>query len=728
MAHIVVYFIHPTGSPQTCLTVDDSITAEEALDELIRMGFLDPDPHGYHLIDTDGMPISPSKSFANAGVKDGARFRVVKEAEDELNLAEEEMDADKLDDSEDSIPLDSMEMGEYVEEDLGEIDLGDAEEISIDDELQDEDLSDEGPLDPEITTQELFGEELPTEEFTADAFPSDETSEVDVDQQVSLEGLSIEKKPAKATGVHERDTIDLISTGELSLEEDDEDILELTEDIPVEEVAVTGDSEISLSDSGPEGSQEELSVDMDFEDFDFEKTPPAPKPAPKPGPPPRAKGEEPAKAQQPGPGLKPVAGAAAAVAAGVAVAAVAKATVSGPTGLSPALPTAPVATHISITGQTQAPISIGMQDKLMVVVPPGVPLPCTRNGRVKLSPDGTATHLDFLEGAKKIGSVRLPERGKHRDRRIEPDLLLSITHKGDFLSIVMRAASLGFARDSTFTLSNWDVVGCSVFSPPVVIVGEVFLIQVFAHLLTQASAAEKLAKQFDGEAALRGQGVLTRDVARGSKLAFHLLMPDLSVEEPIEELVWRGDTASVNFEVRVPSKIRVGRVTGVVSVSLDGIPVGKIRFLVEVTGLADRVSGSPAKTENKAVTYENFFVSYASEDRPEVMKRVQMLPLLGQKFFQDILNLDPGDRWERKLYHLIDNSDAVLLFWSSNARKSEWVRRECRYAIEKKGLDSILPVVIEGPPSPLPWSEIDSLHFGDKILYYMGKTQHPCKT
>jgi hypothetical protein len=51
-----------------------------------------------------------------------------------------------------------------------------------------------------------------------------------------------------------------------------------------------------------------------------------------------------------------------------------------------------------------------------------------------------------------------------------------------------------------------------------------------------------------------------------------------------------------------------------------------------------------------------------------------------------------------------------LLFWSSAARESHWVREELRYALKRKGGDDlaapeILPVVIEGPPPPPPPEE-----------------------
>jgi hypothetical protein len=64
-----------------------------------------------------------------------------------------------------------------------------------------------------------------------------------------------------------------------------------------------------------------------------------------------------------------------------------------------------------------------------------------------------------------------------------------------------------------------------------------------------------------------------------------------------------------------------------------------------------------------------------------------------------------------------------LLFWSSAARRSNWVRKEIKYALDRKGPKDappeIVPVVIEGPPPPPPWPELENLHLADRLLYLM---------
>jgi hypothetical protein len=89
--------------------------------------------------------------------------------------------------------------------------------------------------------------------------------------------------------------------------------------------------------------------------------------------------------------------------------------------------------------------------------------------------------------------------------------------------------------------------------------------------------------------------------------------------------------------------------------------------------------------------------------------------------FQDILDLGPGERWEKALYREIDRCDVFLLFWSKAAAASEWVSKEIDYALARQGYDAdnppaIQPVPIEGPPIAPPPPRLAELHFNDALL------------
>jgi len=263
-----------------------------------------------------------------------------------------------------------------------------------------------------------------------------------------------------------------------------------------------------------------------------------------------------------------------------------------------------------------------------------------------------------------------------------------------------------------------DPVDCTVFAPRAVSPGAEFLLQVFAHTPKQADQASSLARQFDDEATARGYTSLETEVARGSKLFFHLQMPGAKIDAPVKSLVWQGRAASCQFRVKLPAGFRAKSLLGTVIVSEGDAPLGEISFKLKVQrGGAEEPSLTLPTGE--ARRFDLFFVSYASQDRPEVLKRLQGIARVGKRFFQDLLSLDPGDRWKQKLYKHIDECDAVLLFWSTHAKKSRWVMKECAYAIEKKGIERLLPVVIEGPPPVKPPKALADLHMNDWLLYIM---------
>ncbi|MFQ5810308.1 MAG: TIR domain-containing protein, partial [Armatimonadota bacterium] len=222
-----------------------------------------------------------------------------------------------------------------------------------------------------------------------------------------------------------------------------------------------------------------------------------------------------------------------------------------------------------------------------------------------------------------------------------------------------------------------DPVDCTVFAPPTAYPDATLFIQVFAHIPEQAAEAEEMATQFDDEADRRAFKSLQTDVERGSTLQFHLAMPGLTVDDPVQQLTWQGRTESVQFGARVPESQRVGSIIATVTVSQDSVPIGHVKFKLKIVQAVS--ADEPPTSEpvgEQARRYQLALISYASSDRPKVLAHIQMLKAVGIRYFQDILDLGPGDRWEAQLYRHIDKCDLFLLFWSSAARDSEWVLKE----------------------------------------------------
>jgi hypothetical protein len=250
------------------------------------------------------------------------------------------------------------------------------------------------------------------------------------------------------------------------------------------------------------------------------------------------------------------------------------------------------------------------------------------------------------------------------------------------------------------------------------VAGDEALVQVFVHVPEEADMADQMAKDFDDESSRRGFASLGTEIARGSVLGFELQLGDASVVDPFQELRWQGRPESVQFGVEIPDGRAPRNLIGRVLVSQESIPIGRVRFKLRVRDPMAPSERSSLPT-GRPTRYEKAFISYASRDRNEVLRRVQMLSAVGVGFYQDVLDLEPGELWSRRLFRSIDDCDVLFLFWSSAARESEWVEKEWRYGLERKGEEFIHPIIIEGPPVPDPPPELAHLHFGDRIVYFM---------
>jgi hypothetical protein len=334
-------------------------------------------------------------------------------------------------------------------------------------------------------------------------------------------------------------------------------------------------------------------------------------------------------------------------------------------------------------------------------------------------------------GPRKRARVRVPDfsfswRPLRRRSVASPQLSFAqlVAKRDDGLSEVVGIPfDLGAgSADEHPAAPDEDIVDCTVFAPPHAARGEAVFVQVFAHLLDQAEEVQTLAEEFDADTERRAFKTLGAIVRHGDTLDFNLQIPRLTVVDAAQSLIWRGRAESVQFEVEVPKDARLGTNIGTVTISVGSVPIGHVKFKLSIVAQRQHPAEPSEPVGDDVKRYTSAFVSYSSKDRRKVLERVQMLKPVGIRYFQDLLDLDPGDRWEQKLYLNIGQCDLFLLFWSSDAKASPWVRKEVRYALDRKGSDEfaapeIRPVIIEGPPIPPPWPELAHLHFGDSLVY-----------
>jgi hypothetical protein len=264
-----------------------------------------------------------------------------------------------------------------------------------------------------------------------------------------------------------------------------------------------------------------------------------------------------------------------------------------------------------------------------------------------------------------------------------------------------------------------DNVDCSVFAATAIRSGTEALIQVFLHSPSDARVVLIDAVGVDTSVDRRITRTLDISIARDTDVKIFLDPGGLMIPHGAatdHQLVWRGQPTSCAFRVRAPLSLVPRNFHPTVRLAVGDRLIGGITFRIRSSLFARPghalLAGIPK-------TYRNAFVSYASKDRSEVLKRTHALRA-AITVRQDILDLDPGARWEAELYKWIDEADLFLLCWSKAARDSDWVLKEARYALKRQRRSDerapdIIPLALEPPDQATPPRWLAHLHFNDPI-------------
>lgn len=264
-----------------------------------------------------------------------------------------------------------------------------------------------------------------------------------------------------------------------------------------------------------------------------------------------------------------------------------------------------------------------------------------------------------------------------------------------------------------------DGVHFSVTVPAYVPPDSFFVVDVWAHLDAQRGEVARRAREMDEGGGIRMQSKGPFELDRGVTVSVELVIDGLVVAEPRDSLLWTGEIANASFPVAVTGEVPPGKKAGRVVLRVDGIQIGRLHFTVSVlNGIS---TASPSIGHSVAQKPASAFASYASEDRDEVLARVQGIGKVAPhlSMFLDVHSLRSGANWEKELFQTIPTHDIFYLFWSDHAKDSPWVEREWRCALETKGLDFIDPVPLVSPDRVPPPAELASRHFNDWVLAYM---------
>ena len=243
------------------------------------------------------------------------------------------------------------------------------------------------------------------------------------------------------------------------------------------------------------------------------------------------------------------------------------------------------------------------------------------------------------------------------------------------------------------------------------------LVQVYLHLYEETEKVKTLAQESDRNAERRDYIPLQCKLKKGDKVDVLLnIYGDTLLMSNKKSVVWQGSFTKCIFDYFVPKDIDVDELSCVALLSVNGVPVGEMRFVTKIVEQPRQLN-----PEIIAHKYNKVFISYSHQDESKVKFLHEGLELGAVPHFFDRKYLKAGDVFPQVIQDYINSADLFILCWSENASKSEYVKKERLQALErvfpqvKPEQDAklrIYPMSIE-PRAELPSDMKENYHFGE---------------
>jgi hypothetical protein len=111
------------------------------------------------------------------------------------------------------------------------------------------------------------------------------------------------------------------------------------------------------------------------------------------------------------------------------------------------------------------------------------------------------------------------------------------------------------------------------------------------------------------------------------------------------------------------------------------------------------------------------FLSYAREDRARAEQVAHGLEANGIDVSWDS-EIPPGANWADHIEQKLAHCTALIVLWSAESMKSQWVREEARMGRDKGVL---IPAIIDAVPAPFGFGEVQAADLSN----WNGEADHP---
>lgn len=257
----------------------------------------------------------------------------------------------------------------------------------------------------------------------------------------------------------------------------------------------------------------------------------------------------------------------------------------------------------------------------------------------------------------------------------------------------------------------------SIFAPAEVKRKSHMLVQVYLHLQEETEKVKVLAQESQKDAERRDYIPLQCKLRKGDMVDVLLnIYGETLLMSDKKGVVWQGSFTKCSFDYFVPKDIDVDELSCVALLSVNGVPVGEMRFITTIVEEPRKLN-----TEIIAHKYSKVFISYSHQDESKVKFLHEGLELGAVPHFFDRKYLKAGDVFPLVIRNYINSADLFILCWSENASKSEYVQKERLQALkrafpqvqpEKAAKLRIYPMSIE-PHAELPDDMKNYYHFGE---------------
>ena len=265
--------------------------------------------------------------------------------------------------------------------------------------------------------------------------------------------------------------------------------------------------------------------------------------------------------------------------------------------------------------------------------------------------------------------------------------------------------------------NKYNEVYSSIFAPAEIKRKSHLQVQVYLHLYEESEKVKSLAQESDKNAERRDYIPLSLKLRKGDKVDVEFnVYTETRLMSERKSIIWQGSFTKCSFDYFVPKDIDVEELSCVALLSVNGVPIGEMRFITKVIEKPRQLN-----PEIIAHKYSKVFISYSHQDESKVKFLHEGLELGSVPHFFDRKYLKAGDVFPQVIQDYINSADLFILCWSENASKSEYVQKERLLALERAFPQvqpenaaklRIYPMNIE-PRAELPSDMKNYYHFGE---------------